>query len=195
MNQARTLILASSSPYRRELLKRLGLAFRTMSPEVDESAHPGEPPKSLVRRLSTAKARKIVESTKGATVIGSDQVAILDSEQLSKPGTHEKAWKQLDSMRGQTVDFHTGLCVLDEPSGELQHDIVSYKITFRDYTDEEIERYLTAEKPYNCAGSFKSEMLGISLVKSMVGPDPSALIGLPLIKLCEMLRSLGYKIP
>lgn len=195
MNHLPTLILASSSTYRQALLAKLGLPFTAMSPDIDESAIPSEMPQQLAQRLSVAKASKIAERVAGARVIGSDQVAMLHSTPLSKPGTHANAVAQLAAMRGQTIDFHTGLCVLDGLNGEIQQDVVSYAVTFRHYSDAEIERYLCIEKPYNCAGSFRAEALGISLIEAMKGPDPNALIGLPLIRLCEMLRHLGYNLP
>jgi len=195
MNKLPALILASSSPYRQELLAKLGLPFTAMSPDIDESAWPGEAPEQVARRLSLAKAKKIAALAAGASVIGSDQLAVLGTTPLAKPGTHANAFRQLVSMRGHSVDFHTGLCVLDGRSGEIQQALVSYAVRFRHYTDEEIERYLCAEQPYDCAGSFKSEALGVSLIEEMKGPDPSALIGLPLIRLCEMLRNLGYNLP
>lgn len=195
MKPAETLILASSSPYRQELLKRLAIPFRSVSPNLDESALPGESATDLSLRLSEAKARKIAELEPGSTVIGSDQVAVLQGKQLTKPGSHQRARQQLLQMKGQSVYFHTGVCVLHGPDNHLQSDIVSYEVRFRHYNDSEIERYLETEQPFNCAGSFKSEAMGISLIEAMNGPDPTALIGLPLIRLCQMLRVLNYNLP
>ena len=183
------LILASSSPYRKELLARLGLAFETVSPEVDESPLPKESPQDTALRLAQIKARKIAETHPQALVIGCDQVATLDGMQLGKPGNHENATKQLRMMQGRTVIFHSALCLYNAKTLTMQAEVVPYEVAFRKLSDEQIERYLRAEKPYNCAGSAKSEGLGIALISSMNGTDPNALIGLPLIKLISMLQN------
>ncbi len=183
------LILASSSPYRKELLARLGLAFETVSPEVDESPLPGEPPRDTALRLAQVKARKIAETHPEALVIGCDQVATLDGMQLGKPGNHENATKQLRMMQGRTVIFHSALCLYNAKTLTMQAEVVPYEVEFRKLSDEQIERYLRTEQPYNCAGSAKSEGLGIALISSMHGSDPNALIGLPLIKLITMLQN------
>ncbi len=183
------LILASSSPYRKELLARLGLAFETVSPEVDESPLPEESPQDTALRLAQVKARKIAETHPEALVIGCDQVATLDGMQLGKPGNHENATKQLRMMQGRTVIFHSALCLYNAQTLTMQAEVVPYEVEFRKLSDEQIERYLRTEQPYNCAGSAKSEGLGIALISSMHGSDPNALIGLPLIKLITMLQN------
>jgi septum formation protein len=182
-------ILASSSPYRKELLARLGLAFETVSPEVDESPLPGEPPRDTALRLAQVKARKIAETHPEALVIGCDQVATLDGMQLGKPGNHENATKQLRMMQGRRIIFHSALCLYNAQTLNMQAEVVPYEVEFRKLSDEQIERYLRTEQPYNCAGSAKSEGLGIALISSMHGSDPNALIGLPLIKLITMLQN------
>ncbi len=183
------LILASSSPYRKELLARLGLAFEAVSPEVDESPLPEESPQDTALRLAQVKARKIAETHPEALVIGCDQVATLDGMQLGKPGNHENATKQLRMMQGRTVIFHSALCLYNAKTLTMQAEVVPYEVEFRKLSDEQIERYLRTEQPYNCAGSAKSEGLGIALISSMHGSDPNALIGLPLIKLITMLQN------
>ena len=183
------LILASSSPYRKELLARLGLAFETVSPEVDESPLPEESPQDTALRLAQVKARKVSETHLEALVIGCDQVATLDGMQLGKPGNHENATKQLRMMQGRTVIFHSALCLYNAKTLTMQAEVVPYEVAFRQLLDEQIERYLRTEQPYNCAGSAKSEGLGIALISSMHGSGPNALIGLPLIKLITMLQN------
>ena len=189
------LVLASSSPYRRELLERLGLSFTAVSPDLDEAPFPGEPPEKQVRRLAEAKARAVAAARPAALVIGSDQLAAVDGTVLSKPGGHEPAVRQLKTMRGRETIFYTGLCLLNGPAGTADIDCVRFGVRFRNYSDEEIERYLRRERPYQCAGSFMSEGLGISLVDRFIGEDPSALIGLPLIRLAAMLRAAGVPVP
>lgn len=191
----RTLVLASTSPYRRELLSRLGLPFTTANPAVDETALPGEQPEALALRLSEAKARAVGAHAGDALVIGSDQVAILDGVVYGKPGNHARAVEQLRNLSGHTVNFFTGLCLLDSASGQTQIRGVPTLVTFRTLSDDEIERYLQREKPYDCAGAAKSEGLGIALLESLRGDDPNALIGLPLIALCDMLRQAGIAVP
>ena len=188
------LVLASTSPFRRELLTRLNIHFDTAAPDVDESPRQGESPDALVRRLSEAKARAVGASCSGL-IIGSDQVATTGTDILGKPGTHERATAQLRQLSGKTVTFQTGLCLLDSGSGELQLDVVPFRVVFRQLDGERIERYLQHEQPYNCAGSFKSEGLGITLFERMDGEDPSALIGLPLIRLTSMLTQAGVVLP
>lgn len=188
------LVLASTSPYRRELLTRLGLPFHTASPATDETPLPGEAPAATALRLSEAKARAVANDFPGALIIGSDQVACLGEMTFGKPGTHENAVRQLQAMRGRTIIFHTGLCLYDTRNGRAEVRDVQTHVSFRDLSDAEIERYLRKEQPYNCAGSAKSEGLGITLLSSMQGDDPNALIGLPLIALCEMLRSAGVDV-
>ena len=183
-----TLILASTSPFRRQLLSRLGLPFETADPAVDETPLPGEAPEASAMRLSEAKARAVATAFPDALIIGSDQVACLDGQVFGKPGNHENAMRQLQTMRGRRVNFFTGLCLLDAKSGRVHLRGVPTLVTFRDLSDDEIENYLRKEQPYNCAGSAKSEGLGIALIARIDGGDPNALIGLPLIALCDVLR-------
>ncbi|MDR5737859.1 MULTISPECIES: Maf-like protein [unclassified Caballeronia] len=189
------LVLASSSPYRRELLERLRIPFDVMSPDIDETPLPAETPEATAVRLSIAKARAAAQrigDTADAIVIGSDQVATFDGRQIGKPGTHENAVAQLRSMRARAVDFHSALCVFDARTGGVQSADIVTRVRFRDYTDDEIETYLRAETPYDCAGSAKSEGLGIALLDAIESDDPTALIGLPLIALTKMLRAAGF---
>ncbi len=188
------LILASTSPYRRELLGRLGLPFDIANPRVDETPLPGEAPESLALRLAEAKARAVTADHPDALIIGSDQVATVDGEIYGKPGSHDNAVAQLRTLSGRTVNFFTALCVLDARSGEADVRGVPTLVGFRELTDDEIENYLRREPAYNCAGSAKSEGLGVALLSSMRGDDPTALVGLPLIALCDMLRRHGMAI-
>ena len=190
----KTLVLASTSPYRRELLERIGIPFETASPNVDETVVDGETPEQLVKRLAEAKARAVAETYPGALVIGSDQVAVLDNQILGKPGNHETAVQQLSNASGKKVLFLTGLCLLNTKTGKTQINVDKFSVEFRQLTSSQIENYLQREKPYNCAGSFKSEGLGISLFKKMDGDDPNALIGLPLISLINMLSVEGLDV-
>ncbi len=187
----RPLILASTSRYRRELLQRLRLPFEVHSPEVDETPLPGEPPQALARRLALSKAHTIASRFPEAIVIGSDQVVDLNGEPLGKPGDHSRATAQLQRMRGQMMVFQTAVAVVCTASNFVQHDIAPVKVTFRQLTDAAIEAYLLAETPYDCAGSAKSEGLGIALLETIESDDPTALIGLPLIRTCRMLRAAG----
>ena len=188
------LVLASTSPFRRDLLSRLGIPFTTANPQVDESSLPGESPEDLALRLSEAKARSIAPLYPEALIIGSDQVAILEGQIFGKPGTHDKAVQQLQTMRGKTVNFFTGLCLFDAKAERARVRGVSTLVTFRHLNDTEIENYLRKEQPYNCAGSAKSEGLGIAIIHRMQGDDPNALIGLPLILLCDLLAEAGVSI-
>jgi septum formation protein len=190
-----TLVLASTSPFRKALLQRLDLVFETLSPQVDETALQGEPAETMVKRLSEAKARAGAKQYPNALIIGSDQVAVCDGDVLGKPGNHENARRQLARLAGHRVSFLTGLCLYDAATDTTRLDLVPYHVTFRGLTDQQIERYLRAEQPYNCAGSFKSEGLGISLFESMQGEDPNALIGLPLIRLVSWLNEAGIAVP
>ncbi len=195
-NQPR-LILASSSRYRRELLERLRIPFDVISPDIDETPLDGETPEATAIRLSIAKARAAaaqVSSNSGTLVIGSDQVATCDGRQIGKPGTHEAARAQLQSMRGKNVEFHSALCVFDSRSEHIQSADVNTRVKFRDLSDAEIEAYLLAEQPYDVAGSAKSEGLGIALVDAIHSDDPTALVGLPLIALSTMLRAAGVSL-
>jgi len=191
----RTLILASTSPFRRELLQRLGIEFETMAPDVDETRAADESAEALVQRLSEAKARVGASLYPDALIIGSDQVALCEGEVLGKPGSHENACRQLARLAGRQVSFMTGLCLYDARNDHAQVDLIPYYVTFRPLTEQQIERYLRREQPYNCAGSFKSEGLGISLFESMQGEDPNALIGLPLIRLTSWLNAAGFTVP
>ncbi len=191
---ARPLILGSTSRYRHELLSRLRLPFDVAAPDVDETPLPGESPLNLACRLALAKARAVAARFPHAVVIGSDQVADLGGEPLGKPGTHERATAQLQRMRGQTVVFQTAVAVVCLQSGFEQIDLAPVKVRFRDLGDAEIEAYLLAEQPYDCAGSAKSEGLGIALLDAIDSDDPTALVGLPLIRTCRMLRAAGLKV-
>ncbi len=186
-----TLILASSSEFRRQLLQKLLIPFNSISPKIDETALDGEKPHQTALRLAQEKAKKIGAEYPHALVIGCDQVATLDGEQLGKPGNHNNATKQLQTMRGREVTFHSALCLYNAATGNMQAEVVPYLVRFRELTDEQIESYLTKEQPYQCAGSAKSEGLGIALIERMIGEDPNALIGLPLIKLITMLQNEG----
>jgi len=188
------LVLASTSPYRQELLSRLKMPFSVTSPEVDETPLPAETPEQTAYRLAIAKAQAVAAHHPDALIIGSDQVATLDGMQIGKPHTHENATRQLRMMRGKTVTFHTALCLYNSQSGNTQAQIVPFMVRFRDLSDDEIERYLAKEQPYNCAGSAKSEGLGIALIEKMTGDDPNALVGLPLIALVEMLKNEGVSV-
>jgi MAF protein len=194
-----SLILASSSPFRKELLNKLGLKFSTHSPDVDESRSAGETPRQLVHRLAQDKAREVAKSHQGL-IIASDQVATLQDGQgandqvLGKPHTHENAIKQLSECSGKTVTFVTSLCLLNTNSGNIQTIVETFKVVFRQLKSEQIDNYLKKEQPYNCAGSFKSEGLGISLFSALEGKDPNTLIGLPLIQLIQLLENEGIDI-
>ena len=187
----RPLILGSTSPYRRELLQRLRLPFEVVRPEVDETPHAGELPVALAQRLAMEKALAVARQHPQAVVIGSDQVADLDGEPLGKPGTHERAVAQLQRMRGHTVVFQTAVAVVCIESGFAEQALAQVKVQFRQLSDTAIETYLRAEEPYDCAGSAKSEGLGIALLEQIDNLDPSALVGLPLIHTCRLLRAAG----
>lgn len=189
------LVLASSSPYRRELLERLQLTFDTASPTIDESPIEGETPEMLVRRLAFGKARALATKFSHHLIIGSDQVALCDGEILTKPGTPERARAQLRHQSGREVDFVTGLCLLNSASGRQQIDVAVTRVQFRALSEDEITRYIDRDSPLDCAGSFKCESLGISLFSAIDSDDPTALIGLPLIRLCAMLREEGLHAP
>ncbi len=192
---ARRLVLASTSPFRRELLARLQIPFDTAAPETDESALPGESPAATAERLAEAKALAVAQRYPGALIIGSDQVAANGSERFGKPGRRENAIAQLRLMRGKEVVFHTGLCLLNTATGRAQVCCIDTHVGFRDLSDAEIDSYLDKEDALNCAGSAKSEGLGISLLSYLRGNDPNALVGLPLIALCDMLRAEGVALP
>lgn len=188
------IVLASTSPYRRELLGRLGLPFDCARPDVDETALPGESPEQTALRLAEAKARAVADHHPESLIIGSDQVACLDGRIFGKPGNHENAVRQLQTMRGRTVNFFTGLCLLNSRTGSCRVVGVPTLVTFRDLPDTAIENYLGRERPYDCAGAAKSEGLGIALIARIDGDDPNALIGLPLIALCDLLAEEGIAI-
>jgi septum formation protein len=190
----RPLILGSTSAYRRELLERLRIPFEVVAPDVDETPFPNEPPQCLAQRLALAKARAVAGLHPQAVVIGSDQVADLAGLPLGKPGSHERATAQLRQMRGQTLVFETAVSVVCVESGFEESGLASVRVTFRDLTDAEIESYLRLERPYDCAGSAKSEGLGIALLSSIESDDPTALIGLPLIRTCQLIRAAGVEI-
>jgi len=189
-----TVTLASTSPFRKELLERLGIPFLVAAPDVDETPQANESAEALVRRLSEDKARAMAASHRGL-IIGSDQVATTANHILGKPGTYERAFKQLQHLSGKRVTFQTGLCLLNTGTNEAQVDVIPFTVRFRQLGDDQIERYLRRERPYNCAGSFKSEGLGITLFEYMEGTDPTALIGLPLIRLTGMLAQAGIVLP
>ena len=188
------LVLASTSPFRRQLLEKLGLSFDTASPDIDESRREGEEPEVLVQRLALEKAQAVSHSYPDALIIGSDQVACLDGKILGKPGSHERAVEQLSDSSGKTVTFQTGLCLLNSATGESQVLCEPFHVHFKQLTASQIENYLNREKPFNCAGSFKSEALGIALFEKLEGDDPNSLIGLPLIKLINMLEEEGIQV-
>lgn len=191
----RRLVLASTSPYRRELLSRLGLPFEVARPDADESPLPGEAPEALALRLAELKARAVAAAWPDALIIGSDQVATVDGKIYGKPGQRSAAVAQLETLSGKTVNFLTGLCLLDAASSQAEVLGVPTLVSFRQLTRDEIERYLDREPAYDCAGSAKSEGLGIALLDRLSGDDPNALVGLPLIALCAMLRRHGVQIP
>lgn len=191
---SRPLVLGSTSRYRRELLARLQLPFEVAAPDVDETSLPNETPLALAQRLALAKAQAVAARFPQAVVIGSDQVADLNGLALGKPGSHARAVQQLQSMRGQTVVFHTALAVVCQANGFVQQDVAAVRVVFRDLSDAEIDNYLRIEQPYDCAGSAKSEGLGIALLDRIDSDDPTALIGLPLIRTARMIRAAGVRL-
>lgn len=192
---AQPLVLASSSRYRRQLLARLQLPFDTVAPDVNEHLVSGEAPHELALRLARSKAQAVQAMFPTALIIGCDQVAVVDGTLLSKPGTHERAVRQLRLMRGKAVSFFTALCLLNASTARIQSELVTVIVHMRELSDAQIERYLKTEQPYDCAGSARIEGLGITLVNRLEGEDPNALIGLPLISLCNMLRNEGMELP
>lgn len=195
MTDTPALLLASSSPFRRQLLDKLGLDFIHQSPDIDESRLEGESPVELVMRLAREKAGVLADSHPDTLIIGSDQVAVIGDQVLGKPGTREKAIEQLSAASGQRVTFLTGLCLLNTASGRTQVACDPFHVQFRTLRPAQIERYVDAEQPLNCAGSFKSEGLGIVLFKALEGRDPNTLVGLPLILLTEFLAAEGISLP
>ena len=189
------LVLASTSAYRRTLLERLSIPFAVARPDTDETPLPGETPSATAERLATEKARAVARDWPDALIIGSDQVAHIGNEVFGKPGTEARAVEQLQRMSGQTVIFHTALALLNTRSGHIQVEGVPTSVRFRTLGDDEIRRYVAKERPLDCAGSAKSEGLGIALLDALSGDDPTALIGLPLIALCRMLRAEGVELP
>lgn len=188
------LVLASTSSYRSELLARLRIPFQTAAPNVDETPLTNESAKQTSWRLSRAKAQAVAAHYPDALIIGSDQVALLGEQQLGKPLTHDNAIKQLRAMRGNTVNFYTALTLFNAKTGDMQTEVAINRVNYRELTDIQIENYLQIEQPYNCAGSAKSEGLGIALISSLEGDDPNALVGLPLILLVNMLLAQGVEI-
>ena len=195
MTDTPALLLASSSPFRRQLLDKLGLNFIHQSPDIDESRLAGESPVALVMRLAREKAAALAGSHPDTLIIGSDQVAVIGDQVLGKPGTREKAIEQLSAASGQRVTFLTGLCLLNTATGRTQVACDPFHVQFRTLRPAQIERYVDAEQPLNCAGSFKSEGLGIVLFKALEGRDPNTLVGLPLILLTEFLAAEGVALP
>jgi MAF protein len=189
------LVLGSTSPFRRALLEKLGMPFAVDPPRTDESPDVGESPAALVQRLAELKARDVGARHDGALVIGSDQVACIDGRILGKPGGREQAIEQLGASSGKTVIFYTGLCLLNTASGEFQSTVEPFAVRFRILTPRQIENYVDLEQPFDCAGSFKAEGLGITLFESMNGRDPNTLVGLPLICLVDMLANEGVILP
>ncbi|MFO7604525.1 MAG: nucleoside triphosphate pyrophosphatase [Gammaproteobacteria bacterium] len=185
------VILASTSPFRRALLEKLGIDFEVASPKVDETPQANEAPRQLVERLAIAKARAVAGQRDEGLVIGSDQVAVNNGVILGKPGDHAAAVQQLRAASGQRITFYTGLCLMNAATGNIQSEVVPFHVVFRQLSDQQIENYLQQEQPYNCAGSFKSEALGICLFEKLEGDDPNTLIGLPLIRLVRMLEHEG----
>lgn len=195
MNPLPPIVLASTSQYRRELLQRLQIPFTVASPDIGESTLSGESPVQTAERLAEAKARAVGANHAGALIIGSDQVAYLGDRRFGKPLVRERAIEQLQAMRGKTVIFHTAVCLYNTRNGNAPVVAVPTEVRFRDLSDAEIERYVDKERPFHCAGSAKSEGLGIALLEYLRGDDPNALIGLPLIALCALLRAEGYELP
>lgn len=189
------LILASTSPYRKQLLQRLQIPFRCVAPKVDETPLSDEPPDRLAQRLALAKARAVLDANPGTLVIGSDQVASINGNCIGKPGSHAAAAVQLQASAGRKVEFYTAVALLGGAAGDAPCVLVPFSVHFRDLDDAEIERYLKADQPYDCAGSFKCEGLGIALFDRMTGDDPTALEGLPLIALARLLRAAGVTVP
>ena len=190
----RALILGSTSRYRSELLQRLRIPFEVHAPEVDETPRSDEAPPALAVRLAVEKARAVARNWPSAVVIGADQVADLNGQPLGKPGNHARATEQLRQMRGKTVIFQTAVAVVCVDTGFEQGSLAAVRVKFRDLSDDDIENYLLAEQPYDCAGSAKSEGLGIALLESIDSDDPTALIGLPLIRTCNLLRAAGIRL-
>jgi len=193
INKPSRLVLGSTSPFRKEILNKLGVPFETASPDIDESQIINETPAQLVVRLAEKKARAVASEYPDNLIIGSDQVAVIDGEIIGKPMTHDRAFEQLTNASGKTVRFHTGLCLYNSHTNVVQCESVPFDVVFRELTASQIENYLQKETPYKCAGSFKSEALGITLFEKLVGDDPNTLMGLPLIRLVAMLEKEGLR--
>lgn len=194
MNNDKTIILASSSPYRQQLLNKLQIDFTAKSPEIDESPYTGESGIAQAKRLAKQKTFALSNQFRSHLIIGSDQVVLYEQKRLPKPGNRDSSIRQLQTISGNTVDFYTSICVLNSQTQEFSEDIDHCSVTFRKLLLAEIEKYVALDRPYNCAGSFKSEGLGIALIETISGEDPNALIGLPLIKLITLLKNFGVKI-
>ena len=188
------LILGSTSVYRRELMQRLRLPFEVVAPQVDESPRPGETPAAMAQRLALEKAREVAARHPAAVVIGADQVADLAGQAIGKPGNHACAVAQLQALRGRWVTFHTAVAVLRRDTGFEQVQVAPVRVRFRELSDADIQRYLVLEQPYDCAGSAKCETLGIALLEAIESDDPTALVGLPLIRTCRLLREAGIDV-
>ena len=194
MSQQPDLILGSTSIYRKELLARLQIPFRTEAPEIDETPRPGEKPQELVARLALEKALDVAGKNPSSLVIGSDQVAVHNGKIVGKPYTHDKAMEQLLTANGRRISLYTGLALVNADTGEKQVEVIPFEVVFRNLTEEQLENYLHKEQPYHCAGSVKSEGLGIALLERFEGEDPNTLIGLPLIRLIRMLEKAGFDV-
>jgi len=194
INTPSRLVLGSTSPFRREILNKLGLPFETATPDIDESPVENETAEQLVKRLAEQKARAVGCTYSDHLIIGSDQVAVIDGKIIGKPLTHERAVQQLSNASGKTVRFHTGLCLLNSATNNVQCEAIPFDVVFRELTSSQIENYLQKEKPYKCAGSFKSEGMGIALFEKLLGDDPNTLMGLPLIRLVAMLEKEGLSV-
>ena len=188
------IVLASTSPFRRQILQKLGIAFDAVAPNADETPQPNETPSELVARLAQAKAQAVANDHPDSLIIGSDQVAVFNNEIIGKPHTHENAVKQLTRFSGHCITFLTGMCLHNSQTGQSQVEVVPFKVHFRTLTEAQINHYLNVEQPYNCAGSIKSEGYGIALFKRLEGDDPNTLIGLPLIRLTQMLFNEGVDV-
>jgi septum formation protein len=194
MNQQQELILGSTSIYRKQLLERLQIPFRTVAPDIDETPQPGEKPQELVGRLALEKARHVADQNPSSLVIGSDQVAVHNGKIVGKPYTHDVALEQLIAANGRRISLFTGLALVNTNTGEEQMEVIPFEVVFRNLTEQQLENYLHKEQPYHCAGSVKSEGLGIALLERFEGEDPNTLIGLPLIRLIRMLEKAGFSI-
>jgi septum formation protein len=194
MSSAPELILGSTSIYRKQLLERLQIPFRVVAPDIDETPQPGEKPQDLVGRLSLEKARCVAEQNPGSVVIGSDQVAVHNGKIVGKPYTHDMAMEQLRAANGRRINLYTGLALVDADSKEEQLEVIPFEVVFRNLSEQQLENYLHKEQPYHCAGSVKSEGLGIALLERFEGEDPNTLIGLPLIRLIRMLEKAGVSV-